>query len=91
MDLGRAVLVHEIAENACNIIFKNDFFLIDSFKQLAAQAINCFALLVHYVVVFENMFAGFEVLGFDGLLGSFDSPGDQARLDGNAFFHAQPL
>ena len=91
MDLGRTVLVHEIAENARNIIFENNLFLVDALEQLAAQAVDGLALFVHHVVVFENVFASFEVLGFDGLLGSFDSPGDQARLDGNAFFHAQPL
>ena len=37
------------------------------------------------------MFAGFEVLRLNGLLRSFDSARNQARLDGHALFHAQPL
>ena len=37
------------------------------------------------------MFARFEVLAFDRLLRRLDAAGDQLRLDGDAFFHAQPL
>ena len=42
--------------------------LVDAFEQLAAHAVDRLALLVHHVVVFEQVFAGFEVLRFDGLL-----------------------
>src|SRR5882724_6707456 len=37
------------------------------------------------------MFAGFEVLGFNRLLRGCNAAGDQAGLDGDAFFHAQAL
>src|ERR1700687_3602869 len=37
------------------------------------------------------MFAGFEILAFDGFLRSFDSARDHARFDGNTFFHAKAL
>ena len=74
-----------------DVVLEDEFFLIDAFEQLAAQAVDGLALLVHHVVVLEQMFAGFEVLAFDGFLRGFDAARDQLRLDGNAFFHAQPL
>ena len=45
-----------------DVIFEDQFFLVHAFEQLAAQAVDGLALLVHDVVVFEQMFAGFEVL-----------------------------
>ena len=63
--------------------------LIFARQQLAAHAVDGFALLVHHVIVFEEMFAGPEVLGLDGLLSSFDALGDQLRLDRHVFFHAE--
>ncbi len=56
-----------------------------------AQAVDRLALLVHHIVVFEQMFAGFEVLRFDGFLRCFDAARDQPRFDGNALFHAETL
>ena len=74
-----------------DVFFQNQFFLIDAFQQLPAQAVNRLALLVHHIVVFEQVFTGFEVLTFDRLLRCLDAPRDQARFDGDAFFHAQTL
>ena len=37
------------------------------------------------------MFAGLEVLRFDGLLGLLDAVADHARFDGDAFFHTEFL
>ena len=91
MDFDRAELVHHIAENAGDVVFEDEFFLLHALEQLAAQAVDRLALLVHDVVILEQMFAGLEVLGFDGLLRGGDAAGDQPRFDGNAFFHAQTL
>ena len=91
MDLDSAKLVHHITENAGDIVFEDEFFLIHTLEQLAAQAVHGLALLVHDIVILEQMFAGFEVLGFHGLLRGGNSAGDQSRLDGNAFFHAETL
>ena len=74
-----------------DVILEDQFLLIDPFEQLAAQAVDRLALLVHDVVVFEQVFAGLEVLPFHRFLRSFDAARDQPRFDGNAFFHAQPL
>ena len=54
--------------------------LILAFEQRAAHAVDGLALLVHHVVVFEQVFAGCEVLRFDGLLRGRDALGDQLRL-----------
>ena len=89
--MTRAELVHHIAENAGDVVFEDEFFLLHALEQLAAQAVHRLALLVHDVVVLEQMFAGLEVLGFDGLLRGRDAARDQPRFDGNALFHAQPL
>src|SRR5580704_7152064 len=44
-------------------------FLVFAFQRGATDGIDRLALLIHHIVVFEQVFAGFEVLGFDGLLG----------------------
>ena len=61
------------------------------FHQLLAQAIDGFTLLVHDVVVLEDVLAGLEVLGFDGLLRGLDAAGDHAGLRSDAFLHAETL
>ena len=60
-------------------------------EQLAAQRVDVLALLVHDVVVFEEVLSGAEVLRLDLLLRALDRLGDHAVLDGNAVFHPQPL
>ena len=65
------------------------FFLVRAFEQLPAHAVDGLALLVVDVVVFEQVFAGFEVLRFDGFLGLLNALGDELRLDGHILFHAQ--
>ena len=64
--------------------------LVAALQQLAAHAVDGLALLVHHVVVFEQVFAGVEVLRFDGLLRGRDALGDQPRFDGHVLFHAEP-
>ena len=70
--------------------FADACLLIITFDQAAAHAVHRLALLVHYVVVFDDVFAGSEVLRFDGLLGGRDSLGDHLALDRHIFFHAEP-
>ncbi len=62
-----------------------------AFEQLAAERIDALALLVHHVVVFEEVFADGEVLRFDLLLRARDGVGHHLVLDGHALFHAEPL
>src|SRR5207249_5475996 len=48
------------------------FFLVFTLQQLLAKAVYRFALLIHDVVVFEDVFAVGEVLTFNTLLGVLD-------------------
>ena len=91
MNLRRAVLFEQVAKNTRNIILEDEFLLIHTFKQLMAETVNRLALLVHHVVVFEQMLAGLEVLRFDCFLCFLDSASDQTRFDWDAFFHPQLL
>ena len=70
------------------------FVLVDanlSFEQLAAQRVDVLPLLVHDVVVLEQVFADGEVLRLHLLLRALDRARDHPVLDRHAFFHAQPL
>ena len=62
-----------------------------AFEQLAAQAVHALALLVHDVVVLEEVLADGEVLGLDLPLRALDRARDHAVLDRNAFLHPEPL
>ena len=53
------------------------FLLVFAFEKLPAQAVDGLALLVHHVVVFEDVFAVAEVLAFNALLRAFDLLGDE--------------
>ena len=65
--------------------------LIFALENLAAHRVDVLALLVHHVVVFEEMLADREVLRFDLLLGALDGARDHAVLDRHALFHAELL
>ena len=65
-------------------------FLIDAFEQLPAHPVDRLPLFVVDVVVFEQVFAGFEILHLDGFLGLRDALGDQLGFDRHVLFHAEP-
>ena len=88
--LGR-VLFHLCAEDVRNVVFENQFFLIDAVEQLVTRAVDRLALLVHHVVILEQVLTRFEVLRFNCFLRGLDAAADHLRLDGDAFFHAQAL
>ena len=86
-----AYLSSKPSKDVAHVVLEDQLLLIESFEQLPAQRVDRLALLVHHVVVFEQVFAGFEVLAFDAFCAAsmrrviiFDSIG-------HAFFHAQPL
>jgi len=83
--LNRAELAREIAgsEEVAGVV--------EALEQAFPQTIYGLALFVHHIVIFEQMFASFEVLRFHGFLRRFDTPADQTRFDWNSLFHAQPL
>src|SRR5262245_18072491 len=68
---------------------ENIIALVFAFERGATDGVDGFALLVHHVVVFEEVLAGVEVLRFDGFLCVFDAAGDEAGFDGHAFSHAE--
>src|SRR5438477_4742577 len=60
-------------------------------QDLAAHAVDDLALLVHHVVVFEEMLADLEVVVLDALLGGGDGARHELVLDRLALLHAQAL
>src|SRR5919197_6347249 len=62
-----------------------------SLENLPAQRVHVLALLVHHVVVLEEMFSDREVLRLDLLLSPLDRFGYHPVLDRHAFFHAEAL
>ena len=67
----------------------DSLLLVITFEQLPPHAVYGLALLVHHVVVFEDVFTRGKMLGFYGLLGGRDARGNQFRFDRHVFFHAE--
>jgi len=89
--LDGRVLIEDAGKDGGGVVVGDELLLVDAFHELTAKAVDGFALLVHDVVVLEDVFAGLEVLRLYGFLGGLDALGDHARLDGDAFFHAEGL
>ena len=51
------VFIEKPAKDVANIILQDQFLLVEPFQQLTAQSVDSLALLVHYIVIFEQMFA----------------------------------
>ncbi len=83
------MLIEQAAQDSANIVFKNQLALLHSLKQLAAQAINSLALLVHHVVILKQVFARFKILRFNGLLRALNAIREHLRFDGHALFHSE--
>src|SRR5207249_8376009 len=60
-------------------------------QDLASHPVDDLALLVHYVVVLEQMLADLEVVSLDALLRGGDGAGHELVLDRLALLHAQAL
>ena len=58
-------------------------------QDLAALGVDHLPLLVHDVIVFQEVFADVEVVAFHPLLGLLDGVGHQAVLDGFPVIHPQ--
>src|SRR5262249_32729229 len=71
--------------------FQDSILLALAFENVAAEPVHDLALLVHHVVVFEEVLADLEVARLHALLGGADGPRDQLVLDRLAFLHAEPL
>ena len=90
MLLARAEGIHQFSGDLLGDV-QGVFLLVLSFQGRAADRVDRLALLIHYVVVFQQVFAGFEVLRFDGFLGVLDAARNQLGFDGHAFGHAQAV
>jgi hypothetical protein len=55
-------LVEDVGEDGGDVVFGDELLLGDAFHELAAEGVDGLALLVHDVVVLEDVFAGLEVL-----------------------------
>src|ERR1700674_1093898 len=86
--LLRAVALDQRVENAAGH-FHHVVAPLAPLEDVAAQLVDGLALLVHHVVVLEQMLAHLEVAPFDLLLGALDGLGDQRVLDRLAVGHAQ--
>jgi hypothetical protein len=64
---------------------------VAALQHLPAQRIDGLALLVHDVVVLEQVLADVEVVALDLLLRVLDGPVDERVLDGDVLFHPQAL
>ncbi len=85
-----AVGVDQFARN----IFRNGqdvVTLIFTLKCGATNRVNRFPLLVHHVVVFEQVLARVEVLRFNGFLRILNATRDKAGFDGNTLGHAEAV
>jgi len=87
--------VEQVTRDRHDVVVRRDALALleldVALEQLPAQRVDVLPLLVHHVVVLEQVLADGEVLRFDLALGALDRPGDHLVLDGHALFHAQPL
>ena len=83
--LGRG---HHVAAAVGDVLLRDVDVPLQDF---AAQRVDALTLLVHHVVVLEQVLADREVLAFHLPLRPLDGPRHHAMLDGDALFHAQPL
>ena len=73
MSLLRQMLFENVLSNVRDVVLDDQLLLIEAFEKLTAQPVDGLALLVHHVVVFEQVLAGFEVLRLDCLLCGLDA------------------
>src|ERR1022692_4255079 len=78
------VFLHQAADHLHDMLL-----LVRAFQQFPPPFIDRLALLVVDVIVFEQVFAGFEVLRLHGFLGLLNAFGDELRFDRHILFHAQ--
>ncbi|MCG3775496.1 MAG: hypothetical protein JW395_2336 [Nitrospira sp.] len=76
--------LHQTVDHVAKIVFQ-----IRPAQDGAPVMVNHLALLVHDVVVLQQLFPDIEVVALDLLLGIGDSPGDHAMFDRDTFFHAE--
>ena len=86
---ARRKVMQQVLRHA--VLAEQVFAVLRFEHQLAAEAVDGFALFVHHVIVFKNVFACLEVAGLDGLLRSFDLLRNCPRFDSDTLFHSEPF
>ena len=69
----------------------NQLAAVHAVQDLLAVAVNTFALLVHDLVILEQVLANLEVSLFDFLLRGLDAARDELAFDPLPFLHPQPF
>ena len=87
MQIGAKPICHQTFDDFLEHLQKHVFELISA-QDLGTQLVDHLALLVHHIIVLEEMFADFEVVAFDFPLRPFDGYGDHAMYNGLALDHA---
>src|SRR5262249_25819639 len=64
---------------------------IGALEHFLAEAVDALPLMIHHLVVFEEVLADVEVALLDLFLGRLDAAAHHAALDRLPFFHAQAL
>ena len=75
-------VVHHAKEALPDLVSGQDLF---------ALGVDDLALLVHDIIVFDQMLANVEVMGLDLLLGIFDGAGDHAVGDGFTLLYLEQV
>ncbi len=88
--LIRDELLHGFVEHVVNH-FERVFLEIRLVECSLPLSVNDLALLVHHVIVLEEMFADFEVVRFDAFLRGLDGFADERVLDGLVLLDAEPV
>ena len=95
--VGRGIRIQILFRDVAEQIARDAGFtqqvlaLVRLFHQLAAQTINRLTLLVHHVVVLEQVLARFEVAAFHRFLRRFNALRNHPRFDRHAVLHAEAL
>ena len=90
----RAVIAgQELVQAAVDLLadhVQHELLAIGAFQDPLPIAVDPLPLLVHDLVVFQEVLAGLEVPLFDLLLGALDAARDHPAFDRFALLHAQP-
>jgi len=88
IDVGQHQTFDYIFNHQKNMFFQ---FLRSSFQHQITFAIDQFALTVHHVIVFKQVFSDLKVVRFDALLRRFHGPAHERMLDLIPFLHPEAL
>src|SRR5690349_12191481 len=90
MGVGGRVALHQAAGQLADPL-EHGLLLALPRQDLTPQPVDDLALLVHHVVVLEQVLADLEVARLDPLLGGADGAGDELVLHRLALLHAQAV